>query len=108
MIAVGVVATGVGSWLLSLHGDIACNNGETRLTCPDIYDSKYPGGILLGVGAATLGVGIVSILLNQKWPESSSPAVKTSTRVKSAPKTSFIPSVVPTRDGAAASFSFTF
>ena len=108
MIAAGVIATGLGGWLLSLHGDIACNNGETRRTCPEIYDTKYSAGVLLGIGAATLGAGVISILINQTWPEPSAPAVKTSTQVKSGAKTSFMPSVVPTQDGAAASFSITF
>ena len=106
---VGVVMAGVGGWLLSLHGDIACESG-TRITCPEIYDTKYPAGVLLGLGAASIGAGILSLWLNNHWPQST---LKRSTpNAKPANSTSkknvFMPSVAPTQGGAAASFSITF
>lgn len=102
-LGVGAIMTGVGAWLLSVHGEVTCNDGRTRKTCPDIYDTKVPGGMLLGTGTAAIGASIITLLIRSEWPLSSKSRVKG--EVKSAQIT---PSIMPTIGGAAASFSVNF
>lgn len=105
LLGVGAVVTGIGGWLLSIHGEVACNDGRDRKTCPEIYDSKYPAGILIGLGTASLGAGLISMIINGQWPDSPT----TSSSVETSPKTTtMVPAIVPLRDGAAASFSVSF
>ena len=101
----GVVMTGIGAWLLTLHGEVACNDGRNRVTCPEIYDSKYPAGILLGVGAAAIGAGIISMIASSQWPDA--PSVKGEVQ-SDTKQTAILPSIAPTPGGAAASFTLSF
>ena len=102
-LGVGAIMAGVGAWLVSQHGEITCNNGETRLTCPDIYNTKLPGGVLLGMGTAAIGASVITMLIRSDWPTRSPSTMKR--QVKSA---QYMPTVIPTQGGAAASFGFKF
>lgn len=111
LIATGVVTSGLGIALLGMHGEIACDGGETRKTCPEIYETKYPAGALLGFGAAALGAGVISLIINSDWPESapaSNVKADVKTDVKASAQTRWVPSVAPTNGGASASLSLTF
>ena len=70
LIGAGVIAVGVGSWLLSLHGEIACPEGTSRRACPDVYNTVLPGSLGLGVGAASLGAGLALLSARALWSES--------------------------------------
>ena len=98
----GAIMTGVGAWFLSLHGEITCNDGRTRKTCPEIYNTKIAAGTLLGIGTAALGASIITLLIRAEWPQS-----KVKSTVQSQAH-NFVPSITPTQGGANASFSFSF
>lgn len=102
-IGVGALMTGVGAWLITLHGEITCNNGETRKTCPEVYNTKVPGGILLGVGTAAVSASVITMLIRSEWPANTQK--KGSAGLQRA---SFIPLITPTLGGAAATFDFEF
>ncbi len=101
-LATGAVMTGVGAWLLSVHGEIICNDGRTRKTCPEIYNTKIAAGTLLSMGTAAIGASIITLLIRSEWPQSS---VKSSVKPQAQ---NFMPSITPTQGGANASFSFSF
>ena len=101
-LGVGTIMTGVGAWLLSVHGEITCNDGRTRKTCPEVYNTKIAAGTLLGMGTAAIGASMITLLIRSEWPQKS---VKG--RVQSQAQ-NYIPIITPTQDGAKASFSFSF
>jgi len=81
----GIVAGGVGAYLLVLDGGCA---SDIR-PCPELYDYTVPGWSLAGGGAALLGLGIYMFVTDHPSPE------RTVT-------------VVPTRGGALASVRLSF
>lgn len=58
-IGVGVAAMAAGSWLVHLDGEVTCDDGRGRFSCPEVYETKAPGASLIGVGAAGIGAGII-------------------------------------------------
>ncbi|MAD60154.1 MAG: hypothetical protein CMH49_01395 [Myxococcales bacterium] len=101
-LGVGTIMTGVGAWLLSVHGEITCNDGRTRKTCPEVYNTKIAAGTLLGMGTAAIGASMITLLIRSEWPQKS---VKG--RVQPQAR-NYIPMITPTQDGAKASFTFSF
>lgn len=101
-LGVGTIMTGVGAWLLTIHGEITCNDGRTRKTCPDIYNTKIPAGMLLGMGTAAVGASLVTLLIRSEWP---APKARMKSQVKSL---SVLPQIMPTHGGAAASWQVDF
>ncbi len=60
----GALATGAGAFLIALDGEVTCNDGRGRSECPNVYNTKVPGMIALGGGAAAIGVGITLLILD--------------------------------------------
>jgi hypothetical protein len=60
----GALASGAGAFLIALDGEVTCNDGRGRSECPNVYDTKVPGMIALGGGAAAIGVGITLLILD--------------------------------------------
>lgn len=90
LLALGTIATGVGTWLVFLHGDPACTDGRDRTACPEIYDTRAIGYTSLIFGMAAFGSGLTTLLLNPHWPGS------TSTKKNTSKSQAFI---APTTDG---------
>jgi hypothetical protein len=84
----GILFTGVGGYLLSLHAEMTCADGTARKDCPTLYDTRLPGSILFGAGMAAIGFGSAIYIINHYWP--------------SAPK------IIPTKDGASVQWGFEF
>jgi hypothetical protein len=87
LLGIGTVLAGVSTWLVFLHGDISCDDGRTRQTCPDVYNTRSLGYGGLIVGISAMSVGITSLLLNPLWPNTSKKAnksPKSNTKKKSA------------------------
>ena len=97
----GVIMTGIGGFLLSLDGEITCNNGETRKTCPEIFNTKTPAAVLLSTGTAALGAGLITLLIRAEWPAAS----RTKSQINTA---NLVPTIMPNSDGASASWQFSF
>ena len=102
-IGVGALMTGVGGWLLSLHGEITCNNGETRKTCPEVYNTKIPAGVLLGVGTAAISASVITLLIRSQWPANTTKRAEAQLQ-----GSNLIPLITPTHGGATATFDFRF
>lgn len=58
MVIGGAVLAGVGTWLIVLDGDVTCDDGRGRTTCPNVYNTKGVGIAGLGLGAALIGASI--------------------------------------------------
>lgn len=54
----GIALAGVGTWLIVLDGDVTCDDGRGRTTCPTVYNTKGVGIAGLGLGAALIGASI--------------------------------------------------
>ena len=54
----GAVLAGVGTWLIVLDGEVTCDDGRGRTTCPNVYNTKGVGIAGLGIGAALIGASI--------------------------------------------------
>jgi hypothetical protein len=58
MIIGGAALAGVGTWLIVLDGEVTCDDGRGRTTCPNVYNTKGVGIAGLGLGAALIGASI--------------------------------------------------
>ncbi len=59
----GVVLTGIGAYLLIIDGDTSCSSGKIY-ECPHIYDTKVGGLLTFGIGAALIGSGVTTLILD--------------------------------------------
>ena len=69
LIGAGALSAGVGMWLVFKHGEVACSDGRGRLECPEIYNTRGLGAPLVGLGAISLGAGIMGALIRSEWPQ---------------------------------------
>ena len=99
LLGAGILLSASGGVLLSLHGDITCKEGTAREACPNVYDTRLAGSLLFGSGMISLGMGIVSLFLYDRWP---TPPVKASAAPTS---TSLTPSSNSTHSSASSSSS---
>ena len=88
LIGTGIIATGLGAWLVFIHGDVTCDDGRGRLDCPTINNTRGFGAPLLGLGAISLGAGVMGALVRSEWPSA--------------------PLVTPAKGGGSVSWSFEF
>ncbi|MGK0360542.1 MAG: hypothetical protein ACI9U2_002855 [Bradymonadia bacterium] len=58
MMVGGAALAGVGTWLIVLDGEVTCDDGRGRATCPNVYNTKGVGIAGLGIGAALIGASI--------------------------------------------------
>lgn len=68
LIGAGVISVGLGAWLVFIHGDTTCDDGRGRLECPTIYSTRGIGAPLFGLGAISLGAGVMGALVRSEWP----------------------------------------
>jgi len=88
LIGTGIIATGLGAWLVFIHGEVTCDDGRGRLECPTINNTRGFGAPLLGLGAISLGAGVMGALVRSEWPSA--------------------PLVAPAKGGGSVSWSFEF
>lgn len=68
LIGAGILTAGIGTWLVFIHGEVTCDDGRNRLECPTIYSTRGIGAPLMGLGAISLGAGIMGALVRSEWP----------------------------------------
>lgn len=62
----GIALAGVGTWLIVLDGDVTCDDGRGRTTCPTVYNTKGVGIAGLGIGAALIGASVAIFAVGPK------------------------------------------
>ena len=70
----GAVLAGVGTWLIVLDGEVTCDDGRGRTTCPNVYNTKGVGIAGLGIGAALIGASIAVFSVGPTDDEPDAPA----------------------------------
>ena len=68
-IVVGVAAAGTGVVLLAIDGGQACDLMSPAKQCPELWDTRTPGALLLVGGGVVAGAGVVGLILGLKMPE---------------------------------------
>ncbi|NVB40764.1 hypothetical protein G6O69_23190 [Pseudenhygromyxa sp. WMMC2535] len=67
LVSVGVMGAGAGAALLAI--DSTCPGGADEGdfdTCPQLYDTKWPGVGVLSVGATALVIGVVTLAVDER------------------------------------------
>ena len=109
LIGLGAIATGVGGWLLFLHGEVSCNDGRDRFECPDVYDSRVSGTLTFGVGMTSLGFGLALSILSTQWKNPKKRITSTGTAPSSDSSVKVnAPTLTPTEGGALMQWGGTF
>lgn len=62
MLTIGTVIVGAGGWLTYQDGQVTCEDGRDRKTCPEVYNTKYLGLGAGIVGGALIGSGVALII----------------------------------------------
>jgi hypothetical protein len=64
LIVAGAAGIGAGAAELYLDGRGTCNLAAGQTQCPEVYDTKLAGGVLVGVGAAAAVAGVVTLIVD--------------------------------------------
>ena len=62
MLTIGTVIVGAGGWLTYQDGEVTCEDGRDRKTCPEVYNTKYLGLSAGVIGGALIGSGVALII----------------------------------------------